>query len=49
MKHVGNIARRRITVTSSLNEISMDQLGNRVVVRGRGVTLPAPTPFSSSF
>jgi hypothetical protein len=25
--------RRRITVTSSLNEISKDQMGNRVVVR----------------
>jgi hypothetical protein len=25
---------RRITVTSSLNEISTDLLGNRVVVRG---------------
>jgi hypothetical protein len=26
--------RRRITVTSSLNEISTNQLGNRAVVRG---------------
>jgi hypothetical protein len=32
-------------VTSSLNEISTDKLGNRVVVREGGVTLPAPTPF----
>jgi hypothetical protein len=28
--------RRRIMVTSSLNKISKDQLGNRVVVRGGG-------------
>ncbi len=35
--------RRRITVTSSLNEIFTDQLGNRVVKReGGGVT---PHPF----
>jgi hypothetical protein len=27
-------SRRRIKVTTSLNEISMDQLGNSVVVRG---------------
>jgi hypothetical protein len=33
--------RKRITVTSSLN----DQLANRVVVRGRGVTPPANTPY----
>jgi hypothetical protein len=33
--------RRRITVTSSLNKISTDQLENRVVVRGGGVTPPA--------
>jgi hypothetical protein len=30
--------RRRITVTASLNEITTDQLGNRVVVRGGGYT-----------
>jgi hypothetical protein len=35
---------RRTTVTSSLNEISTNQLGNRVVVRGEGVTPFAPTP-----
>ncbi len=28
------LLRRRITVTSSLNEISTDQLGNRVMVKG---------------
>ncbi len=33
---------RRITVTSSLNEISTDQLGNRVVVRDSTITPPAP-------
>jgi hypothetical protein len=37
------VLRRIIMATSSLNEISTDQLGNRVVVRGRGVTLPAPS------
>jgi hypothetical protein len=30
--------RRRITVTSSLNEIATEQMGNRMVVRGVGVT-----------
>jgi hypothetical protein len=40
--------RRKITVTSSFNEISRDQLGNRVVVREGGVTPPVPTPFYSS-
>jgi hypothetical protein len=39
--------RRKITVTSSFNEISTDQLGYRVVVKGGGVTLPVPTPFCS--
>ncbi len=33
--------RRRITVTSSLNKISMEQLENMVVWRGGGVTPPA--------
>jgi hypothetical protein len=29
-----------------LNEISSDQLGNRIIVRGgAGVTPPVPTPF----
>ncbi len=28
--------RRRITVTSSTNEISADQLGNRIAMRGGG-------------
>jgi len=36
------LRRRRIAVTSSLNEISTDQLGNRVMERGGGAT-PAPT------
>ncbi len=31
----------------SLNEISMDPLGNRMLVRGGGVTPPAPTPLYS--
>jgi hypothetical protein len=34
-----------ITVTSSLNEISRDQLGNRVAVRRGGIIPPAPIPF----
>jgi hypothetical protein len=38
--------RRRITVTSSINEISTDQKWN-VVVRGVGTTPPTP-PFSTS-
>jgi hypothetical protein len=40
--------RRRITVTSSLNEITpdKDKLGNRVV-GGGGVASLAPTPFHS--
>jgi hypothetical protein len=33
--HEGNIE-EEITVTSSLNEISTDQLGNRVVPKGGG-------------
>jgi hypothetical protein len=40
--------RRRITVTSSLNEISTDQLGNRAgvgEVGGRRYFVPSP-PFS---
>jgi hypothetical protein len=40
--------RRRITVTSSLNEISTNQLGNRVVIRREGVSLPVPIPFSTA-
>jgi hypothetical protein len=36
--------RRRITVTSSLNEISPDQLRNRVVARGRGITMGITPP-----
>ncbi len=40
---------RRITATSSSNEISTDQLGNRVLVKGIGVTPPAHTPFYKRF
>jgi hypothetical protein len=36
--------RRRIMVTLSLDKISTDQLGNRVVVRGKGIN-PPPSPF----
>jgi hypothetical protein len=36
---------RRITATSSLNEISTDQLGNRLGMRGECVTPPVPHPF----
>jgi hypothetical protein len=40
--------RRRITVTSSLNEIFTDQLRNRGgFLRERGITPPAPTYFYS--
>jgi hypothetical protein len=43
-------SRRRIKVTSSLNAISKDQLGNRVVVRvGGGFTPPAPALSTSGF
>jgi hypothetical protein len=41
--------RRRITVTSSSNEISSDRLGKRVLVRERGVTPFSPTHFYSRF
>jgi hypothetical protein len=34
---------RKTTVTSSLNVIFTDQLGNRVVVSEGGVTKPAPS------
>jgi hypothetical protein len=37
--------RRRITVTSSLNGISTDQLGNRGVVVGGGGYYARPHPF----
>ncbi len=37
--------RRRITVTSSLNKISTDQLGNRARKGGGGMTPAALTPF----
>jgi hypothetical protein len=34
-----------MTVTSSFNDISTDQLGYKVVLRGEeGVTLPPPSP-----
>jgi hypothetical protein len=35
--------RRRITATSSFHEISTDQLGNRVVVRGEALLFPHPS------
>jgi hypothetical protein len=38
-------SRRRISVTSSLNKISADQLGKRVVVRGGGITPLVLIPF----
>ncbi len=42
--------RRKITVTSSLKEITTDQLGSRAaVVRGEGVTPPASIPSTASF
>ncbi len=42
------IRRRRITVTSSSNEISTDQLGYRMVVRGKERRYyAAPTPVAS--
>ncbi len=39
--------RRRLTDTSSLKEIFMDQLGNGEVLREECVTPPAPTSFNS--
>jgi hypothetical protein len=45
-KHEGN-TRRRITVTSSLNEMSTYQLGNRVVARGAALLRPHP-PLSTA-
>jgi hypothetical protein len=44
-------SRRRIMVTSSLNEISTDRLGNMVVVKGGGRVeklLQPPSPFSTT-
>jgi hypothetical protein len=40
--------RRKITVTSSLNEISTDQWENRLVVRGEALLCP-PHPFLNIF
>jgi hypothetical protein len=42
---------RRITVTSSLNEISTDQREMCWGLGGKGVTLPTPTPplFAAGF
>jgi hypothetical protein len=38
--------KRRIAVTSSLNKIFIDQLGNREVVRGEAlIRPPAAAPF----
>ncbi len=38
---------RRITVTSSFNKISTDQLGNRVMAKGRRYSTPPPALFYS--
>ncbi len=43
--HVKWMPRRRITVTSSFNEIPTDQLGNRLMVRGECITTP-PAPLT---
>ncbi len=43
----GETPRRRITVTSSLNEMSTDQLGDRMVMRGARGYFALPTPFYS--
>jgi hypothetical protein len=48
MKHDGNIARRRITVTSSFYETSTDQLGNTLWWWGGGGVTARPRPFSTS-
>ncbi len=40
LKYMKETRRKKITVRSSLNEIFTDQVGNRMVVRGEGVTLP---------
>jgi hypothetical protein len=39
-------AEEKNTVTSSLNEIAKAQLGNRVLVKGEGVSPPALNPSS---
>ncbi len=39
--------RRRLTVTSSLKEIFMDQLRNGEVLKEESLTLPVPTSFNS--
>jgi hypothetical protein len=41
-QHQGNAEERRIMVTSSLEEISTDRMGNRVIVRGGRSYPPAP-------
>jgi hypothetical protein len=38
--------RRRVTFTSSLNEIFAEQLGKMVMVRGEGVVTPTGRPLS---
>jgi hypothetical protein len=42
------IPKRTITVTSFFNEISTDQLGNRVKVRGWGVNTPSPPLYTTA-
>jgi hypothetical protein len=47
---MNELPRKIITVTSSLNEISMEQLGNRVAVReGEALLWPLPTFFPACF
>ncbi len=41
---VGSTEAEKQAVTLSITEIFMDHLENRTVVRGKGVTLPAPIP-----
>jgi hypothetical protein len=41
--------RRRITVKSSLFEVSKDQLGNRVVVRGKAILSSSPPLSTAGF
>ncbi len=46
--HAEEASRRRITVRSSINEISTDQLGNRVVVMIGDALLRPPPPLSTA-
>jgi hypothetical protein len=42
-------SRRRITVMSSLQEISTNQLGNRLVVRWEALLRPPPSLSTAGF